>query len=62
MNPIDKDTKEPISLWDYVDRNKTSFMFSYGPLGLVEPIPGYAEYVADQLRSSLQSIAYNNIL
>ena len=42
---------EAISLAQYVDQTYIKFMFNSGPLGFVEPTPGNAKYVAEQLQS-----------
>ena len=44
---------DAISLWRYVNNSDVRFQFSYGPLGLVEPISGQVANVAEQLRSKL---------
>ena len=60
MNLIDKEREGAISLWQDCDRNKTSFMYSYGPLGLVEPLPEYKQEVYQQLKSRLRSMHFQS--
>merc|ERR1711881_156204 len=51
INPINKEAEEGIALLNYIDRNMTTFLYKYGPLGLVEPLPGMEQQVYDQLKS-----------
>ena len=42
---------DAISLARYVNQSLLDFQFNYGPLGLIEPKEGYADYVVEKLRS-----------
>ena len=44
--------EDAISIARYVNQSYVDFQFSYGPLGLVEPIPGTAKYVKNKLQGT----------
>ncbi|XP_076822727.1 ectonucleotide pyrophosphatase/phosphodiesterase family member 7-like [Clavelina lepadiformis] len=48
--------EDAISIARYVNQSYVDFQFSYGPLGLVEPIPGTAKYVKNKLQEGNQNM------
>jgi len=48
---VKRDDPNAISLSKYVNAEDVSFQFAYGPLGLVQPVPGREQAVVDALRA-----------